>query len=456
MRILSVYRYYSPDVTPYARILRCIAERLVGDGHDVTVITAQPGYNDVRQAKQPWRETLGGVEIRRVRLLPERKRLRLLRTMNFGLFLARGYWHALFHHYDIILASSNPPVISGLLLRLIRATTGVKYVYHCQDLHPECSVLAGKLAAGPIQRVLSMLDAKTCSHSARTVVLCEDMVDALRDRGVDVSNVDIVNNFALNVSSVSFRGLPAPFDVDDGSVDRPSVGHEPRKEPMFRVLFAGNLGSFQGLDRLVAAAKILRDETDIQFVFMGAGDQRARLAAEADDMIGQTVRFLPFRPVEEAFGCMHRAELGVVSLIPGIYRVAYPSKTMMYLAAGCPVLGILEPQSDLAYQLQSRRLGWVPHKTTPEAIATVILRARADWATNGIDRERLRRGGEQLYGRKTILDRWSRMFDGLDADRRALSCQSTIDAGKAESDRAVTDGKVVRRRPATQPQRRAG
>ena len=405
MKVLSIYRYYWPDITPYARILRSILERLTADGHNVVVIAGQPAYNDVRHVKQPARESLGGVDVRRVGLLPERKWMGPLRTLNFLVFLARALCHALVHRYDVVLASSNPPVISGVALRLICWLTRANYVYHCQDLHPECAVLAKKLAPGRIEKWLTRVDTRNCRYAARTVVLSEDMVQTLRDRGLSTHNVAIINNFALDVPSPMMSEMPSPFG-------------QPATAGLFRVLFAGNMGSFQGLDRIVDAAHLLSDETNIQFVFMGAGEQKSNLERQAAALVGRTVSFLPHQPVEKAFGCMHRAELGIVSLIRGVYKVAFPSKTMMYLAAGCPVLAVMEPQSVLANRLTQDRLGWVPSQMTPASIADAIRVARDEFITNGIDRQRIQRQCSDLFDRGKTIDKWAVLFDELNSGGR--------------------------------------
>jgi glycosyltransferase involved in cell wall biosynthesis len=400
VKILAIYRYYWPDTTPYARILRSILERLVDDGHQPVVFAGQPAYNDIKHAKQPRREMLGGVEVRRMSLLPERKWLAPLRTLNFFLFLTRACLHAFFNRYDIILASSNPPVISGMALRLISWMTATPYIYHCQDLHPECATLVGKLTNETLSRQLARIDSKNCQHAARAVVLSEDMRQAIRDRGLSGENVTIINNFILELPAQTAAELPVPFDDTSSSV--------------FRILFAGNIGSFQGLDKIVKAARLLQSESSIQFVLMGAGEQIECLRQLADSMVDRTVHFLSYQPMQTAFGCMQCADLGIVSLIPGVYRVAFPSKTMMYLAAGCPVLAVIEPHSVLAAQLVREQLGWVPDATTPEAIAAAIQRAREDTMGGRVDRSRIRKRGFDLFDREVTLEKWATMFREMD------------------------------------------
>ena len=90
MRIISIYRHYWPDVTPYARILRGLLEAFEEEGHGVSVFTAQPSYNGVKSTKQPGKELLEGVEVNRITLLGEKKYQFFRRATNSFYFLVRN------------------------------------------------------------------------------------------------------------------------------------------------------------------------------------------------------------------------------------------------------------------------------------------------------------------------------------------------------------------------------
>ncbi len=49
------------------------------------------------------------------------------------------------------------------------------------------------------------------------------------------------------------------------------------EEGNFIILFAGNIGEAQNLDAAIEAAKILKDEKKIKFVFVGDGRRREHL-----------------------------------------------------------------------------------------------------------------------------------------------------------------------------------
>ncbi|MCP4204930.1 MAG: glycosyltransferase family 4 protein [bacterium] len=409
MKILSIYRHYWPDTTPYARLLRALAERLVEAEHSFTVYTAQPSYNDIRQAGQPRHEDLNGVRILRLRLLPERKRLFVLRVINFLLFLSRGIVHAvLVRRYDLIIVNVHPAFLMGLTVRLIRRLTGTPFIYNCMDLHPESSALAGHRLVRAAYRLLMRSDTKTCRAARLIVVPSRDMKQTLVERGVEEEKILVVHTFRLDTYGEPAGALPPPLDRDE--TDR------------FTVLFAGNIGNFQGLEQVIEATRLLQEEERIRFVFMGEGLAKQRLIEQAGALVDRTVFFCPYQPVEIAFEAMRRASLGIVCLLPGVYRTAFPSKTMMYLAAGCPVLAIVEEESRLAALVRERRLGVQVSQGDIQGVAGAIRDCFEQRAgLTSARREEIRRIGEELFGMDQALDRWVTILRDLEGTTTSTS-----------------------------------
>ena len=397
MKILAIYRHYWPDTPPYARILRSILEHLAASGHETTVYAAQPSYNDVRQPPQPWRENVGGVEIRRVRLLPERKRWRVARAINAIYFSLRAVLHAVVgQRYDLVIANTQPPVLMGCALRLICLLKGTPYIYHCQDLHPESAALAGDLKRGWLYRLLERCDSAACRRARRVVVLSQDMADALKARGLPATNLSIINNPPLEIDMAVRPALPPPLD-----------------EPVdcARFLFAGNIGRFQGLERLVAAARLVAGRVPFQLIFMGEGVARRELVALAGDLLGRRIIFLPHQSLETAIAAMRVCDYGIVSLSANVYRFAYPSKSIMYLSAGCPLLALVEPESELAKTIEHFGLGYVATSRSVAHIAETILKAvvgRGKWTPER--RRQIEQVCRELYDQKRMLAAWDRLI----------------------------------------------
>ena len=395
MRILAIYRHYWPDATPYARLLKAILEEQVCEGHQVEVVCSQPGYNDIRIARQPAKEVINGVSVNRVGLLPERKAWRLVRLVNSVLFLVRAIWHATVRkQYDLVIANTHPPVLIGLALRLIKRLTAAEFILHAQDIHPEGAMLAGDLRSGSLARFARSSDTKSCNAALRVVTLSEDMRKTLVKRArSSANNIVVLNNFALESEVAQADPI------------------QQEKYPVFRVLFAGNLGRFQSLERLLSATRLVPRCVPLELTFMGVGSQLEPLRKLATEQGEGRVRFESYQSPDAAIACIQRADLGVISLAADVYKIAYPSKTMTYLAAGCPVLAVIERESQLADEVLTNQFGYVPATTSPEDIAKCLEHAWLDrkrWSP--AERAELSLRGEALYGKEEAMRAWSGLF----------------------------------------------
>jgi glycosyltransferase involved in cell wall biosynthesis len=380
-------------------IYHSIFEKLVQDKHTVTVFTGQPNYNDVSYKKQPAYTNLNGVNIIRVPLLPERKKIKWLRFLNFTIYSMLAMIHVFKNrNYDLIIVYSYPPFITPGVVRYIKKILKIPYIYHCADIQPESSIAAETLPDNWFQEILIKVETKNCLDANVVVTLSTDMSNILLEKGLRKENISIINNFM-------------PKIYGDGNI-LPSQLIE-RKENDFLILFAGNLGNFQGLDKIIEAAKILKENIQIKFIFMGAGLAKDALLQQSSELLGKTVFFIQSQPLNTAFAMMEYSDIGMISLKQDIYKYAYPSKTMVYLAAGCPLIALVESESELAGEIINKNLGYVCPQNDPLKIAEIINRAwkeRNDWSDK---REEIKKTAEELFGRDAAVDKWSKIIKNL-------------------------------------------
>lgn len=396
-RVLLVHRYFWPDTPPYAAMLRSIAGWLASDGFRVTMLTSQPSY-DGSVPRQPWCEAMDGAEVVRVPLLPESKRNWVARILNLALFSLRVGWHVLRRRYDVVMAATTPPVLVAWCASAAARLRGSRFVYHCQDIHPEIAAGAGILSSRVALSALRSVDRQTCQRASAIVVLSRDMAETIRaSRGVDDERIRVINNFEI----ASFRPL---------ALLPPELAKPPGR---FRVLFAGNMGHFQALDTVIEAAHRLKAHSDIEFMLMGRGAKEGSLRAQAGDLLGDSVRFVGHQPQDVAEQALANADLGLITISPGICRVAYPSKTMTYLKAGCPVLVVVEQDSELAAMVRERGLGVTCAPGDADGLAEAILTASRQGPVTEASRAHIRSVGGELFSRENALKRWSALFGEL-------------------------------------------
>lgn len=373
LRVLIVHRYYFPDTPPIASLLRGIAERWTAARHDVSVFTSQPCCNpNVKMPKQPRRENLEGVDVHRCWLPMASSRQPVIRVLNFLAFLFMAFWKIVLQRnkYDVVMCLTFPPVVGGVLVSIAAWLRGSKFVYYMLDIHPESSCYAGKLnAAGILARIAHSLDRRTCDRAERIVVLSEDMAQTYLDRYPE----------KLQASKRDKLRVIADFNPVSYDDQNASIPKEFEKAPgKLRILFAGNVGEFQAIDNLIRTAHLLADHSEIEFLFVGEGARKNSAIEQAGELVGKTVHFHPQQSVAIADKIIQTADLCIVSLVPGLYRVAFPCKTSSYLAAGRPLLMVLEAESELYRMTVENNLGYACRGEDPVALKETILSALAN------------------------------------------------------------------------------
>lgn len=402
MRVLAIHRYYWPDTPPYASLLRSIVARWVADGHDVDVLSSQPSYKaEVANERRPPVERVDGARVRRVAMHPDRSN-RLRRVTNVARFpLLVALQVVLGRRHDLVMCSTAPPVVLAWLVSLAARLRGARFVYHCMDLHPEIGVLSGEFANPAVRRLLARMELSACRRAWRIIVLSEDMRQSVlhRDPGLE-DRLVVLTNFEI-----------PDHDSDPGTAQSPLAA---ARGPL-RIVFAGNLGRFQGLEAISAA--MLGDEPGLdhlQLVLMGEGAAKQAVAAlvrAAPPERRERIVLLPHGSPAQARALLRTADFGLVSLTPRVARYAFPSKTATYLSEGLPLLVRVERDSGLADLVRRHEVGhWVPDDVA--SARSLLISLAEDREGLPAMRRRARELWREEFGATALLDRWSDLLAG--------------------------------------------
>ncbi|CAK8722854.1 hypothetical protein KKHLCK_12120 [Candidatus Electrothrix laxa] len=397
MRILLIHRYFWPDTPPYASMLRSIGKRLVDEGHEVSVLSTQPSYKkNVSFKKQGAREEIDGIKVYRFSLFREHGRHVIFRLINIASFTIGVFCFSLLKgRFDIIMASTFPPVVLGFAAAMAAKITGASFFYHCMDIHPEIGRISGEFNNPLVYNLLRHIDNMTCMAAKRVIVLSEDMKRSLMTRpNCRQDNIYIINNF------------PLPNYTDSTS----SADSMLKSKGKFRVIFTGNLGRFQKLELFIEAMKELTHRPMIEMVFVGEGLALDTLQENACEM--KNIRFFPHQNVSVVRKIIADADLGVVSLAKGIYQFAFPSKTMTYLVEGCPLLVVVEPESQLAHFVESSNIGMHVTPDQPKSIAHAIESIYLDEERKQRMSSAAKKIGDEMFSEVSVLETWTSLVNG--------------------------------------------
>ncbi len=392
MRVLVVHRYYWPDKTPCAVIMRRVAEYLAEDGFQVDVLTSQPSYRaNVREERHARVEQLNNVEVTRL-ILPTETGRPILRFLN-ALYL--GIWilmRALFRRYDAIIVSTIPPVLGGFFSGLAAKLTRARLIYYCMDLHPEIGRVSGDFSNPILYRLLEQLDDWSARHAKPVLVHSEDMRNTLRarPRGREY-HIELMNNFAL----------PAERETSDEG-----ISFSYTQSNQLTLIYAGNIGRFQGLEIVLDAMGRIANRKDIGLIMMGEGVAKLDLI-EIQRQTGANVRFYDYQPVGVVKAAIQSADIGLVMLISNMYKYAYPSKTMAYLEQGRPIIAAVETESELAKTMHAGSYGFSVPIGDTDALAKLLVKLADDDSWKAPMKAAALKAFEKQFSAPLVLAKWS-------------------------------------------------
>lgn len=124
------------------------------------------------------------------------------------------------------------------------------------------------------------------------------------------------------------------------------------------ISYFGNMGTAQDLDTLIEAMKILKDDTEIIFIFAGHGNKVPLLKEVVKKEELKNVFIYDFLRGEDFQDALNISDVFVVSLEAGLTGLAVPSKTYSYMMAGKPILSIMSKDADISQDIIDNEAGY--------------------------------------------------------------------------------------------------
>lgn len=400
-RLLIFAHYYAPDTASTGQILQDQAEGMLEE-FDVTVICVVPSYTGViapeYRKKIFYYEELNGVKLIRVRVPEFTKTNKMSRIKNILAYFFRAL-HACRKagKQDYIFTISQPPILGGLLGVIGKWQKHAKMIYCIQDFNPEQVIAVNYTSNKFILKTMMALDKFSCKHSDLVITVGRDLVETLKNRfeGKKVPKHAMINNW-IDEKEV----YPLPADHEKVVAFRKM--HD--LEDKFVFMYSGNLGLYYDLENLIRvliqfrkgysstgeyhSGPVTADGKEVVFAFVGAGSALDKLKAYAEKHRFENIRFIDYQPKEELIYSLNAGDVHWCVNAKGIKGVSCPSKAYGIMAAGKPILGVLEEGTEVRQLIEESGCGRCCEPMEYEEVADIIR-----WYIGHIDSDRFEKMG---------------------------------------------------------------
>lgn len=305
---------------PYDTHLGREVDGLLSAGHTVEVFC-------MRRPGEPWRERRGRLTVWRLpirhrrggapRYIYEHAGFVTMAAVTVGLRHAR-------RRFDLVQVNSPPDslVVAGLVPHL----QGTPLLLDLVEATPEFfATRFSRTPRHPMVRLLEAVEQAAIRFADAAITGTAQMRERFVSRGADASRIEVV----LNAS-------------DEAVFDRDRVGPVQRRDGAFRLISHGTIESRYGLDTVIRAVALLKDELpNLRLAVYGDGTGREELMELAAGLrISDRVEFSAgFVPVDDLVRAIAGADAGVVAVKRDPFRdLTHTNKMFDFVAMGCPAI----------------------------------------------------------------------------------------------------------------------
>lgn len=403
MRLLVVTQYFWPENFR----VNDLVEELVRRGHEVTVLTGQPNYPtgeffpEFLAAPDQFNDYAGADVVRARHTARGIGGARLM--INYLTFAASatltGLWRLRGRQFDAIFCYEPSPITVGLPAAAMRFVKKAPLAFWVLDLWPETLHAIGVVKSPAILRAVGRLVSFTYKRCDLILAQSRSFIPQIRKYAGPASKVDYFPSWAESLFDMA-NVTPAP--------------ELPASPDKFTVMFAGNVGDAQDFPAILAAAELLKHDSRIRWVIVGNGRLSEWLAAQVVARgLSDCFLLMGRHPVDRMASFFKRADALLVSLKDQpIFSMTIPGKLQSYLAAGIPLLAMLNGEG--ADVVERAGAGLACNAGDHDRLAEIVLQLaamtpmeRADMGRNGLA------ASAEQFNRDILITQLEESFHGM-------------------------------------------
>jgi glycosyltransferase involved in cell wall biosynthesis len=404
--ILVIAQYFYPEQFR----INDICTEWVKKGYKVTVVTGIPNYPQGKYFPgyglfKKRKEIYNGVEIIRIPLIP-RGNNSIMLALNYLSFVVSGFFWNLFSKVkaDYVFIFEVSPMTQALPGVWYAKKRKVPCYLYVQDLWPEnVEIITGitnRYFIGAIGKMVDYIYAR-CDKIFAT---SNSFVHSIASRGVQEEKIAYWPQYAEDFYTPKEKSTVPEIPNDD----------------IFNIIFAGNIGTAQGLEILPKTALFLKEKSlakNIRFNIVGDGRYKNELIELVNaSNVAEMFNFITRQPATRIPELLASNNAAFQCLTDNpLFSMTIPAKLQSYMACGIPIIasangetsrilkeseaGLISPAGD------ARKLAEVIVEMlnkSPEQLKVMGLNAR-EYYNRNFNKQELLSEMDSYFGRESLM-----------------------------------------------------
>ena len=322
MKILYIHQYFQTPVDPGGTRSYWISRELINQGHQVSMLTTSSSIDSKVQ-----RVNVDGIDVIYLKVPYSQDMSIFKRLLSFLNFMFKSTYVALKEkNVDFLIATSTPLTI-GFPALVVNKFRKIPYLFEVRDLWPEVPIQMGGINNKLLIRIALWFEKTIYKNAKHIVALSPGMRDGVIQAGVsaekiamipNMSKIDIFGNRAKKIELLDQLELQANS---------------------FKVVYFGAMGIANGMDYIIDGINHLKNNEEIEFLFIGGGSTEKGLREKCEKLGLKTTKFLGQFGIRELSEIVNLCDVSLITFadLP-ILATNSPNKLFDSLSAGIPVI----------------------------------------------------------------------------------------------------------------------
>lgn len=292
MHVLFLSDNFPPESNAPANRVFEHGREWIKKGHKVTVITCAPNFPEGRLFKgykNKWifKENIEGMDVWRVKTYIAANIGFWRRILDFLSFMMSSMFFGIFTRKIDIVIGTSPQFFTAISAWVLSKIKRVPFIFELRDLWPD-SIVAVNLMRhdSKVILLLKKLELFLYHQADLIIAVTKEFQIELINRGIPVDKIKIITNGAN------------PDKYKPNLTKNTELSFRYGLRDKFVAGYIGTHGMAHSIDVVIEAARIIKDEKHIRFLFVGAGSERERIKKLVSKYELFNVKMIPIQKSE--------------------------------------------------------------------------------------------------------------------------------------------------------------